>query len=288
MGTKKTMVHMLWRIVAISALFMQAAGALAQSYTFGVLNQRSPALTAQYWNPILDFVGKKTGINLAMRMGKDVQETDEATRRGEYDFVYTNHVVFTHENAQPGYKIILRPNEDAIKGQIVVAEASPLKAVDDLRGKEVGFPSKTAFVGYMVPMDFLMRTGIDVVPMFGGNQEGVMAQLKAGAVAAASVNSKVMRDYADRTGFRYRVLWSSPDYLNLPISVHPRVPADVVARVRGAFDNMDDTPEGVAILKASGEVIHQPPPYGFRFATDREYENYRTFYKTTVLKDATP
>jgi phosphonate transport system substrate-binding protein len=113
-----------------------------------------------------------------------------------------------------------------------------------------------------------------------------MAQLKAGAVAAASVNSRIMRDYGDRTGFRYRVLWSSVDYLNLPVLVHPRIPADVAERVRTVLDRMDDTPEGLAILKASAEVIHQPPPYGFRFATDREYESCRSFYKSTVLKEA--
>jgi hypothetical protein len=38
-------------------------------------------------------------------------------------------------------------------------------------------------------------------------------------------------------------------------------------------------------LKASAEAINQKPPYGFRIATDREYDNYRNFYKTTVLKD---
>lgn len=278
--------HMRRYLVSITLLLLQAGVAWAQSYSFGVLNQRSAALSAQYWNPILDYVGKKTGVSLVMRIGKDVQETDEATRRGEYDFVFTNHVVFTQENNQPGYKVILRPNEDAIKGQIVVAETSPLRHLSELKGKEVGFPSKTAFVGYMVAMDHLARNGIDVMPVFGGNQEGVMAQLKAGAVVAASVNSKIMRDYAERTGFRYRVLWSSVDYLNLPILVHPRVPPEVVERVRSGLDKMDDTPEGLAVLKASAEVIAQPPPYGFRAAHDREYENYRTFYRTTILKEA--
>jgi len=275
-------------LLAVIMLAGWVAGAWAQEYSFGVLNQRSATLTAQFWNPILDYVSSEAGVRLTMRMGKDVQETDAATRRGDYDFVYTNHVIFTQENDQAGYQVILRPNEDAIKGQIVVAEESPLKRLEDLRGKEVGFPSRTAFVAYMVTMDHLLRNNIEVIPVYGANQEGVMAQLKAGSLAAASVNSKIMRDYADRSGFRYRVLWSSPDYLNLPIAAQSRVPADVVERVRKVLDKMDESPQGLAILKASAEVIRKSPPHGFRLSSDREYDSYRNFYKTSALKEPKP
>ncbi len=277
----------MFRCVLVFLLSLGAtlgSAAYAETYSFGVLNQRSATLTAQYWNPILDYVSSKTGITLTLKMGKDVAETYAMTGRGEFDFLYSNHT-FTHDNAGAGYKVILRPNEDAIQGQIVVAETSPLKNLSELRDKEVGFPSKSAFVAYSVPMDYLLRQGIKVTPAFGGNQEGVMAQLKIGSVVAAAVNSRVMRDYAERTGFRYRALWTSTDYLNLPISAHPRVPAAVVQRVQQVMDKMDDNPEGLAVLKASAQVIRQAPPYGFRSASDREYANYLNFYANTVIKD---
>jgi len=269
-------------------LFVQAGSvAHAESYSFGVLNQRSITLTAQYWNPILDYVSKKSGVTLALKMGKDVPETFAMTGRGEFDFLYSNHI-FTQENQAAGYKVILRPNEDAIQGQIVVLDPSPFRSLNDLQGQDVGFPSTAAFAAYALPMDHLVRQGIETIPVFGANQEGVMAQLKAGKVVAAAVNSRVMRDYAERTGLRYRVLWSSRDFLNLPVAVHPRVPARVVERVTRVMDHMDDDPEGSAVLKKCAEIIHQSPPYGFRAASDNEYTSYRNFYKTTVLKNLKP
>lgn len=271
----------------LALIWLLPLAAQAQTpYSFGVLNQRSPALTASYWNPILAHVGGQAGVALSLAMGKDVQETDEATRRGDYDFVYTNHVIFTQENNRPAYRVILRPNEDAIRGEIVVPDDSPIRKLADLKGRDVGFPSRSAFVGYLVTMDHLQRSGVAVNAVFGANQEGVMAQLKAGAVAAASVNSRLMRDYAERTGLRYRVLWASPEYLNLPIAAHPRVPPEVVQRVRDAFDRMDATPAGQAVLASSAEVIRQAPPWGFRSASNREYDNYRQFYRSTQLKEA--
>ena len=48
-------------LILAAALAMQATagGAEQKAYAFYVLNQRSVALTAQYWNPILTHVGKK-------------------------------------------------------------------------------------------------------------------------------------------------------------------------------------------------------------------------------------
>ncbi|MFM6280624.1 MAG: PhnD/SsuA/transferrin family substrate-binding protein, partial [Dolichospermum sp.] len=77
---------------------------------------------------------------------------------------------------------------EAIAGQIVTLDESPVRSLRDLGGKEVGFPSQAAFVGYAVPMDQLLRQGVSVVPVFGGNQEGIMGQLKAGKVAAAGIH----------------------------------------------------------------------------------------------------
>ncbi len=49
---------MRWFLSFVSWLLI-AGCAWGQTYTFGVLSQRSAVLTAQYWNPILDYVEKK-------------------------------------------------------------------------------------------------------------------------------------------------------------------------------------------------------------------------------------
>ncbi len=269
-------------LVLLAMVSMKAMAGEARS--FGVLNQRSATLTAQYWNPILHYISKKTGVPLELKMGKTAPETSAMIGRGEFDYVYSN-TIFTPVNAPAGYKVFARPVEPAIQGQIVVPEDSPIRALEELDGKEVGFPSTAAFVGYAVPMNALLRAGAKVKPVFAGNQEGIMGQMKAGRVMAAGVNSTVMRDYGRRENYRYRVLWTSEDYFNLPISVHPRVPARETAAVRDAFVNMAADPEGKGVLEASAAVIKQPPPHGFVAAEDMAYRNYRQYYKTTLVRD---
>lgn len=244
---------------------------------FGVVPQRSAVLSAQYWNPILAYLTRRTGVPLTLKIAKTAPDHAAAIGRGEYDFIYSNHQ-FKPENDTQGYRVFARPLDTSISGQIVVPADSTLKSLDDLANLEVAFPSAVAFVGYTVPMDALRRAGVVVRPLFAGNQEGAMGQLRAGRVAAAGVNSQVMADYAKREGFGYRVLWASENYLNIPIAAHPRVPAAQVSALRNALVAMASDPEGSKILAASAALVRQSPPYGFAAAADQDYDNQRRVY----------
>lgn len=79
-------------------------------------------------------------------------------------------------------QVLQRLCKGPITGQIVMLEDSPIRSLEDLAGKEVGFPSLAAFVGYEVPMEALLRRGIGIKPVFGGNPEGIMGQPKAARV----------------------------------------------------------------------------------------------------------
>lgn len=261
-----------------------AASDESKTYSFGVINQRSPVLLAQYWNPILRYVSDKSGVQLQMKLPKTAPEHSAMIGRGEFDFIYSNHN-FTPANDRVGYRVIARPVEEAIRGQIVVPAESPVQSLRELDGREVVFPSRAAFVGYYVPMDALLRAGVQVQPHFAGNQEGAMGQLKAGRVVAAAVNSQLMRDYAEREKFSYRVIWSSEPFLNIPISAHPSVPPEKVRAVRDALVGMVADPAGLKVLAESADLVKQRPPYGFVAAADRDFDNYRRFFRNSVVKD---
>lgn len=265
---------------------LTATSTLAKDiYSFGPINQRSPTLTAQYWNPILDYVSQRSGVKLELQVASTGDRSSEATVKGEYDFIFSNHQ-FKPSAASQGYSVILRPRAADIAAEIVTLESSPVKNLKDLAGRTVGFASPQAFVGFTVPMDQLMRMEIDVIPVFGGSQHGIMGQLKSGNVIAAGVNSTIMREFAHRENLRYRILWQSPPYHDLAISVHPRVPVKDVEAVRQAFAGMAEDIVGRQILETSAKVINQTPPYGFLPATQKDYQAYLDFYRHSVFRNA--
>lgn len=266
-----------------TALPLHAADA-QPTFSFGVVSQRSAVLTAEYWNPILNYASRRARVALLLKVARTSDESSKAAANGEYDFIYSNHI-FKPRVAASGYRVILSPRDEGITAQIVTLPASSLRSVADLTGKEVGFPSPAALVAYVVPMDHLTRRGISVTPVFGGNQEGIIAQLQAGTVPAAAVNSQVLREYANRWDFRYRVIWESNRFQNTPIAAHPRVPKAAAAAVQKALADMATDPEGFRILEASARLVGQKPPYGFRPASPADFRSYVEFYRSTVLKE---
>lgn len=250
-------------------------------YPFGVLTQRSVTLTAEYWNPILNYVGKKANVQLELLIARTATDSTDMASRGELAFAYTNHL-FTPEREKLGFSVIVRPDDDGIRGQIIVNENSPIKSVRELDGQKVAFANPYGFTGYYVPYDALLRAGIKPEPIFAGTQEAAIGQLMHSQVVAAGLNSQVLADFANREHFAYRVLYSSDLYNDLCIMAHPKVPQAVTAAVRKALIEMKDDPAGKAVLEASAKVL-SAKPRGFIPATNRDYENYRQFYKTTLV-----
>ncbi len=264
----------LFRLLSLALLILlSCAGVRADegTYSFGVLNQQSPALTAARWNPILRYLAGKTGLAFQLHMGKTVQETDAMMGRGEFDFMFTNHN-FQSEYLGVGYKVFARWGGEPIHGVIAVAEDSPLRHLDDLAGKTVAFPSNDAFVAYAVPVVMLAKDRVKVREVFAGNQEGALAQLKARRVEAAAVNSRFLAQYMEREKASFRVLYQSGGYPDLAVIAHPRVPGEVLEKTRAALLGMRHDPAATAILARSQSR-------GFDAADDTDYEGVRRIYK---------
>jgi phosphonate transport system substrate-binding protein len=272
--------------LTLTAAIMWAGAAAAQDepYAFNVLNQRSVAITSQYWNPILAWVSAKSGVPLELKLARTTKEANMLAEQGAYEFIYTNHF-FTPERDRVGFRVIARPTGPGIRGQIAVRADSSISTMQDLNGREVAFASPDAFAGYWLPMDALLKSRIAVKPVFTSNQEAGLAQLKVGTVAAIGVNDKILQRYSRREGFEYRVLWNSDLYNDLAVMASSKVPPAKAAAVRDALLAMVSDPAGRKVLEASAELVKaDKAQLGFVAAADRDYDNYRAFYRKTLMK----
>ncbi len=265
--------HISKLVVLLATLLLGPHAATGQPapLSFGVLNQQSPALTAERWNPILHYVSTVSGVPLQLKMGRTVQETDMMMGRGEFDFVFTNHNFQSDFEAVP-FKVLARWAGEPIRAVIAVPADSPIKDLRDLEGRRVSFPSTDAFVAYAVPLVALKRAGVKVEEVFGGNQEGTLAQLKAKRVEAAAVNSRFLAQYAQREQMQFREIYVSEGFPDLAVIAHPRVPANTVERVRKALLGLASDPAATSVLATAKFK-------GFEAATDRDYDGVRHVYR---------
>lgn len=251
-------------------------------YAFGVLNHRSLQATAAYWNPILNYVSARSGVPLELHIGRTANETTDRVVAGQLDFAYTNHL-FTPKRDQLGWRVLARQDSEGIRGQVVVLDSSPIKTLQGLADKTVAFANPYGFTGYYVPMDALLRAGVKVTPLFSGNQEAAMGQLLSGEVAAAGVNHQVMASFAQRRQVKYRVLAESEPYFDLAVMASPRVSQADGEKVREAFVGMTRDPEGQHVLQLAAQSLELTKARGFVAADDRDYRNYRNFFKHTLV-----
>src|SRR5260221_6810930 len=157
-------------ILAVIVAMHSPGAAAQQAHAFYVLNQRSIALTAEYWNPILTHVSRRSGVRLELKLAKTAKEGNAIAEMGKYDFLYTNHF-FTPERDRLGYKVIARPAGPGIRSQIVVPVDSPIRSLEDLNGQQVAFVTPDGFTGYWLPMHALLRAKVKIKVVFTGNQQ---------------------------------------------------------------------------------------------------------------------
>ena len=266
-------------ILALGSLADRARAQEAAIYEFSPVNQYGIELTVSYWNPIIEYVSKRSGVKLHLKIGRTSADTTAFVLAGEVHFVFSNHL-FSPDRERLGWVTFGRRDTPPIYSQIAVLADSPLQKLDELAGQPVTFPGPEALVGYRLPYAELLKRNIPVMVDFGGNMDGAFAQLASGKAKAVGANSQLAEGWAKRENKPLRILWQSAPLPDLALMAAKTVPPKVLASVGRAFTQMDKDPEGRAILTSVSAVIKLPQPAGFIPSNGSEYGAYRDFYRT--------
>lgn len=266
-------------LLAWIVLSMASARAEETVYRFSPVNQYDINLTAAYWNPIVQYVSETSGVKLALKIGRTSADTTAYVLTQEVEFIFSNHL-FSPEREQLGWKVFGRRQMPPVHGQIVVPEDSPITDLAQLKNQEVAFPGPEALVAYKFPYAQLLSRGIDVKVVFGGNQNGALAQLMAGKVKAVGGNSQLIEGYAKRENKQFRVLWQSGPLHDLALMVSGKVPEKDQRAVAAAFVGMHKDPQGREVLHQASKLVGLTADAYFIPSDGSEYAAYRRFYQT--------
>lgn len=265
--------------------FLLPLTAAAQSgpvYRFSPVNQWDISKTAAYWNPIIAYVSEKSGVRLELKIGRTSADTTAYVLTQEVEFVFSNHL-FSPERDKLGWKVFGRRQGPELHGQIAVAADSPITALEQLKGQEVGFAGPEAFIGYKVTSAQLASKGIEIKAIFAGNQNAAFAQLFAGKVKAVGSNSQLIEGYANREKKSFRVLWTSEGYHDLALMAASKVPESDLKAVASAFTGMHKDPKGKEILHRASQEVGLAQDAYFIPSSGSDYASYRRFYQNAPL-----
>ena len=266
-------------MLALTMLALAGPARAQTVYRFAPVNQYGINLTAAYWNPVIGYVSEKSGVKLALKLGRTSADTISYVLAKEVEFAFANQL-FTPEREKLGWKVFGSRNIPPIQGQIVVAANSPITDLTQLSGQDVAFAGPEAVVGYKFTYAHLLSRGINVNVVFGGNHDGAFSQLFSGKVKAVGGVSALIEGYAQREDKKFRVLWTSEPVHDLALMVAPQVPEKDAKAVAEAFFGMAKDPRGKELMRKASELAGLPADTEFIPSDESAYDAYRRLYRS--------
>ncbi|HEY9882681.1 MAG TPA: phosphate/phosphite/phosphonate ABC transporter substrate-binding protein [Thermosynechococcaceae cyanobacterium] len=152
---------------------------------------------------------------------------------------------------------------------IIVAANSPIKTLEDLKGRRVAFVSASSTSGYLMPLAALKQLNIDPERdfahlVFGRTHAKTEALLEEGAVDAIATN---MPSYTKRqslgklTPQNSRVLWQSAPVPHSPFLVSTDLPPAVIEKLKEAFLTVPPGLQDIVGTQAAGYTLVQASDY---------------------------
>jgi len=248
---------------ALMAVAMLAFGALAhaqQVFRVTAIPDESPTELARKAVPLVKYLEAKLGMKVEFTPVTDYAAAVEALVNKKVDMAWFGGFTFVQANVRSGGKMIpLAQREEDEKFRSVFITSDPaIKALADLKGKDVSFGSQSSTSGHLMPRSFLLQAGVDPDKDFkrvaySGAHDATVAAVAAGKVQAGALNISVWERLAAEKKVdtdKVRVFFTTPTYYDYNWTVHADMPAAQRDKLAAALMSLSrDNAEGKEILE---------------------------------------
>lgn len=253
-----------WVGAVALAPWMAYAQTDAKALTLAVVPQFQAADVHRNWTPVIERIKQVTGLNVVLRITKDIPTFEDEFQAGQADLVYLNpyHQVMAHR-AQ-GYVPLVR-DAQLLTGIVVVRKDDPIQSMAQLAGKEIAYPAPNAFGASLLVRSHLAEVDkVQTQRFYAKTHTNAYRQVIVGKSAAAGGVRATLEKEPEEVRAALRVLWETPGAAPHPLSAHPRVPAQQAQAIANAILKMAAEPQGQELLKA----ILMPQPVRADYARD--------------------
>lgn len=272
------------KIITLIACFLilafgsaaKSADAPPEAYTFGVFPYLSAARLEPIYAPVALEMSKTLERPVGFRTSTEFKRFFKKLSQQRYDFALIQP--FWYPPAADRFNYIpLARFEEPLTSVIIVPEDSPIKSLNDLRGKTIATPPAFVPVVHMARralMDRGLKTGIDLYFKAYKSVDSCFQQVLIGDASACVAPNFAKKTIEKKLQVKLRTVVESPSIPNLSFVVHSRVPVahrEMVKNLLLSWDKgasgADDNP-----LKAINTRRFVP-------AIDAEYDSVRSYLR---------
>lgn len=252
-----------WRsigFIQVLALLHAPLTYAVQELNFGIFPYISPASLVEFQSPLKRYVEENLKQPVAIVTAQDFDTFLERTGKGEYDILYTAPHFGRVAQKFHGY-IPIAMTSHKVQGYFLVKNESPVKKLEDLRGKTVMIAQRKSVLFQLTEHKLRQKGLID-----GNNVSLIETRTHNNALYAP------LRDEADASvtgallwhtlGQEYKekmhVLDTTDSVPGFFILVHPRVSAAQRNKLKQALLEFPATDEGKEYFRKTGFIGMEP------------------------------
>ncbi|MBI5634078.1 MAG: phosphate/phosphite/phosphonate ABC transporter substrate-binding protein [Nitrospirae bacterium] len=229
------------------------------------------------FDPLMRYLSQKTGYEFKLVIPKDFEDFADIVGKGTVDFSYSNPYIYT-DLADKGLltafaNTVLEEGGDIFRGIIITHRDSPIRTINDLKGKQVMVVSYKSAGGFIAQKLFLHESGIDVFKELklvdGKRQEEVILNVYRKNVDAGFVRESALDVLKEEIDLgRIHVLARTPYIANWPFAFTRKTDKRILALVQKSLLELKDDN-----VLAAAQILR------FKAAGDRDFDTLRKWIR---------
>jgi phosphonate transport system substrate-binding protein len=230
-------------------------------------------LSESYY-PLLKQLSEKLGRPVRFVPLKNNDELMQALLNGQVDLARLGPLIYLQLRDRIDLEVLVRPVKKDGTGSyavIAVRNDSPLKKIQDLRGRSIAFGDPKSTYSYIIPRKMLRDAGISMNDLSStgvlGSMDNCAQNVLNGAYAAGAMSDTVFEKFKTRA-IGLRILARSENLPGEPIVARRALGAATIDQVRRALLSVRDP-----------EVLHAIAPdlEAFLPARPADYDRFAAF-----------
>jgi len=219
-----------------------AIAAENKTYTIGVVPQFEAQTLYNIWQPILDRLHAKTGLNFNYQGSPSIPAFEKDVRAGKFDFAYMNPYQLLKSQQSSAYQPLIKDLERQLYGVLVVRKDSNITNVRQLDQKIVAFPSANALgASLLLRAEIAQKYNIKLIPRYVKTHNSVYFNVYLKQATAGGGVQKTFHQQKSNIRNQLRILFQTQKVTPHPFTAHPRVPNKIQQRIKNAFLEMGET-----------------------------------------------
>jgi len=241
----------------------------------GVVPLEAPADMYRKFTALADFLTRKTGKKVELRVAHDYETSVEELVQGGTHMCFMTPTTYIEAAKYPGVELLavaLRDGKPFHHSVIISVEGSGIESVKDIRGKSFAFGNEHSTSSHIVPRAILLEAGIKLADLsyynYLGHHDAVIKGILKGEFDAGAVSETVAKRYRDQG---IGIVKVSDDIPEFNFCAGSAMEAEDRKAVKAALLRLNNrTPEGAAILSDIDKSYT-----GFQEASDKDFDGIR-------------